>query len=436
MKFTIATLFLFNAAAYAAPSAHDVPSFAKDIAPIFANHCAGCHAAAVHMGKLNLETYEGAMAGGGHGKAIEPGHADQSRLYLMLTAKLTPAMPMDGSKLTEGELRFIQEWIDAGAKPPASGEALPASANAIPHIEPAKSIKPQIYDLAYSPDGKSIALAGFREVRILDAATRKQTASFLTVDAVRALAFSHDGRLLAAAGGLPARQGEVVLYDFEHQRPLRTITGHADCIYGVALSPDGKTLATASYDKLIKLWDVETGREIRTLKDHIDAINALAFLPDGKRLISGAADRTVKIWDPSTGVRLYTLSEPQDGINSIAISPDGAMVAAGGFDKVIRVWELGDKDGKLIASAIAHEDAILRLAWSPDGKTLISSSADRTVKRLRSSDLSELETLPPQPDWVYGLGFSPDGKSFAAGRFDGSLVIYDSAQATIVRASR
>ena len=102
-----------------------------------------------------------------------------------------------------------------------------------------------------------------------------------------------------------------------------TITGHSDCIYAVAFSPDGATLATASYDKLIKLWDAATGKEIRTLQDHIDAVYALAFTPDGKRLVSGAADRSVKVWDVATGARLYTLSEPTDGINTIALSPDG-----------------------------------------------------------------------------------------------------------------
>ena len=93
------------------------------------------------------------------------------------------------------------------------------------------------------------------------------------------MAFSPDGKLLAAAGGLPARNGEVKIWDVEKRLALRTIVGHADCIYAVEFAPDGKSLATASYDKLIKLWDVESGKEIRTLKDHIDAVYALAFTP-------------------------------------------------------------------------------------------------------------------------------------------------------------
>jgi WD40 repeat protein len=206
----------------------------------------------------------------------------------------------------------------------------------------------------------------------------------------------------------------------------RLLPAHTDCIYAVEFAPDGKSVATASYDKLIKLWDVESGKEIRTLKDHIDAVYALAFTPDGKRLVSASADRGVKVWDVVTGERLYTLSEPTDGLNTLALDPAGKRVAAGGLDRTIRVWSLGEKSGTLLNSLIAHEDAILQLAWSSDGKYLISSSADKEVKVLNADDLSVVKTWR-QPDWALSVGFAPDGKSFAVGRFDGSYEIYNTA---------
>ncbi len=420
-------------------AAAEAPSFNANVAPLFQQRCAGCHAAKVHMGGLSLDDYEGLMKGGSHGPAVVAGKADDSRIILMLTAKISPAMPMDGSNLSPAEIDTIKAWIDAGAKPPAPGEPAPTAAAAIPKIAPRVPVKPQIFDLAWRPDGTLIALAGFREVRLVNPATNQNVATLDgEADAVRALAFSRDGKLLAAAGGLAARKGEVKIWDVDSRKLLQTVAGHADCIYAVAFSPDGKSIATASYDKLIKLWDVSSGKEIRTFKDHIDAVYALVFTPDGKRLISGAADRTVKIWNAQTGERLYTLSEPQDGINAIAIDPTGERVAAGGLDKTIRVWKLGEKSGTLEASLIAHEDSILRLAWSPDGKTLISSSADGSIKILNAADLAEIGAIPAQPDWVYGLQFSPDGKRFAAGRFDGSLTFYNSAGAghAAVRAAR
>jgi uncharacterized protein with WD repeat len=410
-----AFLLLLESAAFAAD-----PTFTHDIAPILSENCSGCHLSKVKMGGLNLETYDGLMEGGSTGKVIAPGDSKTSRLYLMITGVIMPAMPMNSTKLPADKVELIRAWIDAGAKAPAAGETAAPSA-AIPNIKPLVGLKPQIFDLSYSPDGKLIALAGFQEVRLLDPTTKRVIAELTGhADAVRALAFSRDGSLLAAAGGLPARSGEVKIWDVGGRKLLHTINGHADCIFAVAFSPDGKTIATSSYDKLIKLWDIASGKEIRTFKDHIDAIYALAFTPDGQRLISGAADRTIKIWSVATGERLYTLSDPQDGINTIALDPTGKYVAAGGLDKTIRIWELGDKSAKLTNTLIAHEDAILRLAWSPDGKRLLSSSADRTVKLFNAADLSELGTFP-QSDWVYGLQWSPDGKTFAVGQFDGSL---------------
>jgi len=410
-----AVLVLFSACClYAAPSY-------KDVNAIFAARCLGCHAAAVKMGSLNLQTWDGFQEGGTHGKIVVPGKSAESRLYLLITGKAMPAMPMDGSKLSLEQIETIRAWIDAGA---VGGDTMEKSIEAsLPKIEPRTPVKPQIFDLAYSPDGKLLALAGYQEVRLVDPANKQELASLKGhAGNVRSIAFSRDGKLLAAAGGLPARSGEVLIWDVVERKLLHSIHGHADCIYGVAFSPDGKSVATASYDKLVKLFDISSEKEIRTYKDHIDAVYAVAFTPDGQRLVSGAADRTIKIWNVATGERLYTLSEPQDGINTIAIDPTGKFVAAGGLDKSIRIWSLGEKEGKLLHSQIAHEDAILRLAWSSDGSELISSSADRTVKIFSAQDLSELQSLP-EPDWVYGLQFTPNGKTFAIGRFDGSLTI-------------
>ena len=284
----------------------------------------------------------------------------------------------------------------------------------------------QIYSMAWRPDGVVVALGGYTEIRLVDAASRKPIATLSGhAEAVRALAFSRDGKLLAAAGGLPARSGEVKLWDVSSRSIVRTITGHADCIYAAAFSPDGATLATASYDKLIKLWDTASGKDVRTLRDHIDAVYALAFTPDGKRLVSGSADRSVKVWDTATGTRLYTLSDATDGISTIALSPDGQRVAAGGADKTIRIWRLDEKEGVLQNTLIAHEDTILKLAWSPDGRYLVSAAADRSIKLFHAADLTEVQAIAKLPDWAYGLEFAPNGKSFAAGFFNGLLQIYE-----------
>jgi dipeptidyl aminopeptidase/acylaminoacyl peptidase len=415
----------------AAPSwAQQAPSYARDIAPILNARCSGCHAEGVKMGSLNTDTYAELMKGGTHGTIVIPGNSRESRLVKMLKGEAKPLMPMDGTTLAAGEIELFERWIDAGAPAPTPEEEASlrrkTAAQKAPELKPRATPKPSVFAIAWHPQGSLLALARFRSVTLADPRTGQPAAQLGGhAEAVRALSFSRDGKLLAAAGGKPGKSGEVKIWNLESRSPAATIAGHSDCIYAAAFSPDGKTLATAGYDKLIKLWDPATGKEIRTLKDHIDAVYALEFTPDGALLISGSADRSVKVWNPTTGERLYTMSEPLDGINAIAVSPDGKRVAAGGLDKSVRVWTLGEKEATLEHSLMAHEDAILKLAWSPDGNSIVSTAADRSIKVLRAADLSETKLLPGQPDWVLGLGFSPDGKTLAAARFDGSLSLYN-----------
>jgi WD40 repeat protein len=293
-------------------------------------------------------------------------------------------------------------------------------------IKPQVSVISPVGSIEFSPDGKVLAVGGYKEVCLIDVVTGKVLATLSGhADLVRSAVFSPDGKWLAAAGGLCQRSGEIKIWAVQTHQLLRTIQGHADCIYSVAAAPDGKRLASGSYDKLVKLWDLATGKEIRTLKDHIDAVFAVAFSPDGKWLASGSQDRTVKIWDVASGERLYTLSDALDGISALAFSPSGRQLSAAGYDRHIYVWNLGEKDGSLAQSLIADEDSILQIAWSPDGSKIISSSADGSIRIRDAATLNPLSVLANQPDWVQSLSVSRDGKWLAAGRYDGTVSVYD-----------
>src|SRR5271163_3274085 len=129
-------VFLFACCVSAAPTY-------KDVSAIFAARCYGCHAAAVKMGSLNLQTWDGFEQGGTHGKIVVPGKSAESRLYLLITGKEMPSMPMDGSKLSPEQIDTIKNWIDAGAPGPASVEPAPsATSTALPKIEPKVPVKP------------------------------------------------------------------------------------------------------------------------------------------------------------------------------------------------------------------------------------------------------------------------------------------------------
>jgi WD40 repeat protein len=419
----------WDSGAFAKPAAEDAsaPRFNSQIAPILQKNCLACHSNVAKMGGLVMESYDTLMKGGVHGRAILPGKADESRIIQMLEGKIQPRMPFSEDPLPAADIATIKAWINSGAPGPAPGESTRALAPlAIPNIKPQVPVMSPVSSVHFSPDGKLLALGGYQEVRLLDPAGGKILATLSGhADYVRSIAFSPDGKKLAAAGGPCQRSGEIKIWDVASRQLLETMRGHNDCIYSVAWSPDGKLIASGSYDKMVKLWDPASGRELRNLQDHIDAVFAVAFSPDGKRLASGSQDRTVKIWDVTSGQRLYTLSDASDGLTSLAFSRSGKQIAAAGYDKTIYVWNLGNEDGSLVQSLIADEDSILSLVWTPDGKTIITSSSDGSIRFRDAATLDPIGVIDHQPEWVEALGISPDGKWLAAGRFDGSLSLYD-----------
>ncbi|HEY6293581.1 MAG TPA: c-type cytochrome domain-containing protein [Terriglobia bacterium] len=403
------------------------PTFNSEIAPILQKNCLACHSSAAKMGGLIMDSYGALMKGGAHGQVIVPGQAEASRLVEMLEGKIQPRMPFNSDPLPAADIATIKTWIAGGAKGLAPGEASGnLSAVAIPDIKPQVPVVSPVSSLKFSPDGKLLAIGGYQEVRLIDPASGEAITTLSGhADYVRSIAFSPDGKRLAAAGGACQRSGEIKIWDVASRRLLNTLQGHKDCIYSVAWSPDGKLIASGSYDKMVKIWDVTTGKELRNLQDHIDAVFAVAFSPDGERLASGSQDRTVKIWDVATGERLYTLSDASDGLSGLAYSPSGDQIAAAGYDKTIYVWSLGKDGGRLVHSLIADEDSILALVWSPDGKEIITSSSDGSIRFRDAATLNPISVIDHQPDWVEALGLSPDGKWLAAGRYNGTLSVYN-----------
>ena len=224
--------------------------------------------------------------------------------------------------------------------------------------------------------------------------------------------------------------GSVTVWDFEKKERRLDLRGHEDSILAAEVSPDGKLLATAGFDRAIQLWSLETGKALRALKDHTDAVHALAFSPDGGRLASAGADRTVKLWEVASGRRIKTLSDATAELYAVAFGPDGSTVLAGGVDRSIRSWKVAGAgtDAELARSVLAHDAAIIRLVVAPDGKTLVSSGEDKDVKLWDLATLKARAALDDQPDWPQGIAVSPDSHRVAVGRHDGSLVVFDLAK--------
>jgi hypothetical protein len=404
-----------------------VPDYAREVLPILEANCIRCHSPAQQEGGLLLDSYEDLMTGGDSGAAITPGNAAASRLVAMIEGRAKKKMPPK-SDLRPDEISTLRAWIDGGAR--YSEIPIPALDDKVPALAQQGVLLPQVTALAYHPRGGELAIGGYREVRRrTTGAGGGPVASFSGLhDVVRAVGYSPDGSWLAAGGGVPGSFGELAIFDTGSGAVRRTLYGHRDYVYELAISHDGKRLASCGYDKSIRVWDVESGRVLSVLREHSDAVFAVAFSPDDTRIASGAGDRSVKIWDAQKGVRLYTLTDATEPVTALQFRPGSPLVlTAAGQDKTIRTWALTATGGKQVRSVLAHTAPILALRYSPDGKFLASAAADRTVKIWSADTWAEVRTLERQSDWPQAIEWSPDGRTLAVGRYDGTVSLYDAA---------
>ena len=177
----------------------------------------------------------------------------------------------------------------------------------------------------------------------------------------------------------------------EHNR----LVGHEDSVSSVSFSPDSKTLASGSADNTIKLWNLETGKKIRTLQGHEDIVLSVSFSPDGKTLASGSKDKTIKLQNLQTSKEIRILNWQDNPVSSVSFSPDGKTLATGSTlvvngrlwpvtGKTIKLWNL--ETGKEILTLKGHDNLVLSVSFSPDGKTLASACDWQDHQTLESKD--------------------------------------------------
>ncbi len=315
-----------------------------------------------------------------------------------------------------------------------------------------------IESVVFSPNGNTIAGSRGNNLHLWDVHANKRLKTFIGhTDSAGSVVFSPDGNTIASG----SEDKTIRLRNTHTGELIKTLIAHTASVRSVVFSPDGNTIASGSEDKTIRLWNTHTGELIKTFKGHIENVNTVAFSPDGNTIASGSGrlvylggpedsgtcvGQEIRLWDINTGELIKTLIGHTSVVNSVVFSPDGSTIASvsGHWQAYKAVWSVGEEiclwsaqTGELLKTLTGHKDVVSSVVFSPDGNYIVSGdwyhslydtsggawSGEIRVWNTHTGEL--IKTLTGHTGGVSSMAFSPDGKTLASGRTDGTILLWD-----------
>lgn len=423
-------------------------SYSLQIEPIFRQHCQGCHQPAKAEGGL-IMTNPNIMLekGGDSGMSIVRGKAAESHLMAEITPRDGKAeMPKGAPPLSDADIDLIRRWIDEGA---STEDWKESSVTYSADQPPPYQSSPAITAVAYSPNGKWLAVSGFHEVVLIETTDYKLARRLIgRSERIEDLAFSTDGSQLAVAGGIPGVMGELQLWNTESGELIRSWNVGTDTLYGVAWSPDNKLLSIGCADKSVRAFEAETGKQVVFSATHEDWALDTVFSLKGDHLLSVSRDRSMKLVHVETqrfvdNVTSITPGAQKGGLMTIDRHPTREEVACGGADSVPKIYkifrdkqrQIGD-DFNLIRALPAMEGRVFEVQYNRDGTKLAAVSSNHQSGKIsvyQPDDGKVLFTMSVPTSGVFSVAFSADGNTVAAGCSDGQLLIIDLAASKVTQ---
>ncbi len=437
-------------------------SYYREVRRIFQQHCQGCHQPARPQGGYVMTSHADLLKAGDRGQpGVVPGQPDKSVLIEQIVPKKNKAaMPKGKPPLLSVEIDLIKRWIAEGAKDDTPKTAVDTISDKNP---PVYKLPPVITSLDYSPDGSLLAVSGFHEVLLHKADGSELVARLVGLaERVQGVAFSPDGKSLAVAGGSPGRFGEIQVWDVAKKKLRHSVSITFDTLYGVSWSPDSSKIAFGCADNSIRAIEAASGKQILYQGAHADWVLGTVFSQDGEHVVSISRDMSMKLTVVKSqrfvdNVTSITPGGLKGGLLAVDRRHQAKPAKVKGVDGQERLYDeviMGGSDGTprlykihRVVQRVIGDDAnkvreyarmpgrIFALRFNKDGSLFAAGSSlngKGEVRVYQTGDgklVSKIDNLAA----VYTVAFRPDGKQVASAGFDGSVVLSDPASGKIIK---
>ena len=423
--------------------------YEKDIEPIFYRRCISCHSGNVVESLFDISSYDKLMKGGSRGKAILPGKSDDSLLYKLMGRTGKPYMPPRGEKeSTPEELALVKLWIDQGAKAPTGGPRVVDLAVTL--TLPPTNLTP-VRAVAVSPDKSTVVSSRGNQLHVYDAGSGKhvrilkdpklrvkvgdklQPVDAAHISFVESMAFSPDGKYLATGSFQ-----ELSIWDPYTGMMRHKITGFDHNIVAIRFSPDGKKMAIGggypTKDGEIKVFEVGSWKQLTDIKNaHSDTVYGVAFNPDGTKLATCSADKFIKTWDLPSGKFIKSFEGHTHHVLGVGWQKgDGKYLASAGADNTVKIWDF-EKGEQTRTINNAHTKQVTSIQFIGKTTQVVTCSGDTRIRFFNVTNGGAVRNFAGNSDFVYAVDVSPDGQMVAAGGEEGVVRVYNGANGQLLR---
>jgi WD40 repeat protein len=427
----------------------DTVSYYKDVRPIIQLHCQGCHQPAKAQGGYVMTSHADLFKKTDNDVAgVVPGKLTESELFQQIISHKgqKPAMPRGKEPLTERDVTLVKRWIEQGAKDdtPASAKALVVDADHPPQYVQS----PVINGLAFSKDGTLLAVTGYHEVLLHKADGTGLVARLIGIsEHLQSLAFSPDGKWLAATGGSPGRFGEIQIWNVEKRTLKTSIPITFDTVYGASWSHDSKLLAFGCADNSLRAIDAATGKQVLFQGGHGDWVLDTVFSVKGTHLVSVSRDRSMKLTEVATerledNITSITPGALKGGLQAVDRHPTKDELLIGGADGTPKLYQMfRTKDRKIgddfnkIYSYATMPGRLFAVKFSPDGSHFAAGSSNdgKGEVRVFATKGPVISTFKGINGPIYALAYHPSGNVVASAGFEGVVHLNDPTTGALIR---